>query len=314
MTLLLAMNGWDSAAWQKHLQHALPQRPVVILGEPFDRREVHYVAAWRHTHGSLTGLPNLEAIFSLGAGVDHLLADPRLPDVPVIRVVESGLTTQMSEYIVMHCLMHLRRHHLYQQQQSEKIWLDHRNQPLAKDVRVGIMGCGELGKDAAHKLQVMGFDVEAWNRSAKTIEGLKIYSGKEQLDEFLARTDILVLLLPLTHETQGILNVTLLNKLAKDGRLGGAIVINAGRGGLQVEGDILQALSNGVLKAITLDVFENEPLSIDSPLWNHPHVTITPHNAAVSQPDAIARFVAKQIEAIETDSHVEGLVNRQAGY
>lgn len=314
MTLLLAMNGWDSLAWQKHLQNALPQRPVVILGEPFDRREVHYVAAWRHTHGSLTGLPNLEAIFSLGAGVDHLLADPRLPEVPVIRVIETGLTTQMSEYIVMNCLMHLRNHRLYQQQQNDKIWLDHRDRPLAKDVRVGIMGCGELGKDAAHKLQVIGFDVEAWNRSPKTVEGLKIHSGMEQLDTFLARTDILVTLLPLTDQTRGILNASLFNKLAKDGRLGGAIVINAGRGGLQVESDMLQALESGTLKALTLDVFENEPLPTDSPLWSHPQVTITPHNSAVSQPAAIAQFVAKQIEAIEANAPIEGLVNRQAGY
>jgi glyoxylate/hydroxypyruvate reductase A len=314
MTLLVAINGWDQQAWVERFRAALPDRRIVTVGEPFDRREVHYVAAWKHTHGSLTGLPNLDMIFSLGAGVDHLLSDQRLPDVRVIRVIDEGLTTQMSEYVVMHTLMHLRRHTLYNAQQRAKIWRDHRDQPLARDVRVGIMGYGTLGQDAAHKLKMMGFNVAGWSRSIKHDSEIALFTGFEELDVFLNRTDILVALLPLTDETRGIINGSLLSKLAQDGRLGGAILINAGRGGLHAESDLLQALDTGVLIGATLDVFENEPLPSESPLWSHERVTLTPHNAAVSQPDAIAAFVAKQITAIETGAPLTGLVDRAKGY
>jgi glyoxylate/hydroxypyruvate reductase len=298
----------------KYLANALTHQSIVQLGEPFDRREVHYVAAWKHTHGSLTGLPNLEAIFALGAGVDHLLADPKLPDVPIIRVIDEGLTHQMSEYVVMHTLMHLRQQSRYDMQQRQKIWLDHRNQPLAREVRVGIMGCGHLGQDAALKLQIMGFDVAGWSRSPKTVAGLPLFTGAEGLDVFLARTDILIALLPLTTETRGILNMSLFSKLASNGRLGGPVVINAGRGGLQVGDDILSALEKGVLKAVTLDVFENEPLPADSPFWTHEKVTLTPHNAAVSHPEDIAAHIARQIAAIEAGEQPLGLVDRERGY
>jgi glyoxylate/hydroxypyruvate reductase len=314
MTLLVAINGWDAQAWVSRLRAAIPSRPVVQIGEPFDRREVHYVAAWKHTHGSLAGLPNLEAIFALGAGVDHVLADPKLPDVPLIRVIDDGLTHQMSEYVVMHTLMHLRQHTRYDAQQRQKIWQDHRDQPLAREVRVGILGCGHLGQDAARKLQMMGFDVAGWNRSAKTVEGVPLFTGMEGLDAFLARTDILVVLLPLTAETKGILNLSLFTKLAQNGRLGGPVVINSGRGGLQVEADILKALETGILKGVTLDVFENEPLPLDSPLWDHTRVTLTPHNAAVSHPEDIAAHVARQIAAIEAGETPLGLVDRTRGY
>jgi glyoxylate/hydroxypyruvate reductase len=314
MTLLVAINGWDAHAWVSRLRAAIPNRPVVQIGEPFDRREVHYVAAWKHTHGSLAGLPNLEAIFALGAGVDHVLADPKLPDVPIIRVIDDGLTHQMSEYVVMHTLMHLRQHTRYDAQQRQNIWMDHRDQPLARDVRVGLLGCGQLGQDAARKLQMMGFDVMGWSRSPKILEGLPIFTGVEGLDAFLTRTDILVVLLPLTTETKGILNASLFAKLAQNGRLGGPVVINAGRGGLQVEADILKALEINVLKAVTLDVFENEPLPLDSPLWSHPSVTLTPHNAAVSHPEDIAAHVARQIIAIEAGETPVGLVDRHKGY
>jgi glyoxylate/hydroxypyruvate reductase len=176
------------------------------------------------------------------------------------------------------------------------------------------LGCGKLGQDAARKLQMMGFDVAGWSRSPKILEGLPIFTGVEGLDAFLARTDILVVLLPLTNETKGILNASLFAKLAKNGRLEGPVVINAGRGGLQVEADILKALETNVLKAVTLDVFENEPLPLDSPLWSHPSVTLTPHNAAVSHPEDIAAHVARQIIAIEAGETPVGLVDRHKGY
>lgn len=314
MSLLLAMTGWHVEDWRARFKALLPDMPIVILGEPFDRRSVHYVASWKHPEGSLAGLPNLAAVFSLGAGVDHLFADSRLPDAPIARVVDPDLTTRMSEYIVLHCLRYLRQQPRYDRQQRERSWDDDRNQPAARSVRVGIMGLGELGQDAAHKLKVMGFDVAGWSRSPKTIEGLATFSGVEGMPAFLARTDILVSLLPLTPETRGTINATLLAGLAQDGRLGGPFLINAGRGGLQVEADILAALDAGTLKGATLDVFETEPLPTASPLWSHPAVTVTPHNAAMSEPEAIATLIAAQVRRLEAGEPLEHGVDPARGY
>ncbi|MGO4171316.1 2-hydroxyacid dehydrogenase [Bosea sp. TAF32] len=314
MSLLLAMTGWHVEDWRARFQALLPEMPIVVLGEPFDRRAVHYVASWKHPAGSLTGLPNLAAIFSLGAGVDFLFADDKLPAVPIARVVDPDLTTRMSEYVVLHCLMYLRQQHRYLSQQRERLWEDDRNQPAARSVRVGIMGLGELGQDAAAKLKVIGFDVAGWSRSPKSIEGLCTFSGEEGMKEFLARTDILVCLVPLTPETRGIIDAGLIAGLAQDGRLGGPFVINAGRGGLQVEEDILAALESGTLKGATLDVFETEPLPTASPLWTHPGVTITPHNAAMSEPEAIASLITAQIRRLEAGEPLQHVVDPARGY
>lgn len=314
MSLLLAMTGWHVEDWRARFKALLPEMPIVTLGEPFDRRSVHYVASWKHPPGSLAGLPNLAAIFSLGAGVDFLFADERLPQVPIARVVDPDLTTRMSEYIVLHCLMILRQQRLYDRQQLAKSWDDDRNQPAARSVRVGIMGLGELGLDAAHKLKVMGFDVAGWSRSAKSVEGLSTFAGTEGMAAFLARTDILVSLLPLTPETRGTINAGLLAGLAQDGRLGGPFLINAGRGGLQIEADIVAALEAGTLKGATLDVFETEPLPDASPLWSHPAVTVTPHNAAMSEPQAIATLIAAQIRRLEAGEPMEHVVDPARGY
>ena len=314
MSLLLAMTGWHVEDWRARFKALLPDMPIVTLGEPFDRRSVHYVASWKHPEGSLAGLPNLAAVFSLGAGVDHLFADTRLPDVPIARVVDPDLTTRMSEYIVLHCLMILRQQRRYDAQQPRKSWDDDRNQPAARSVRVGVMGLGELGQDAVHKLKVMGFDVAGWSRSPKAIDGLASFSGSEGMAPFLARTDILVSLLPLTPETRGTINATLLAGLAQDGRLGGPFLVNAGRGGLQVEADILAALDAGTLKGATLDVFETEPLPAESRLWTHPAVTVTPHNAAMSEPEAVATLISAQIRRLEAGEPLEHVVDPARGY
>lgn len=314
MSLLLAMTGWHVEDWRARFQALLPEMPIVVLGEAFDRRAVHYVASWKHPPGALTGLPNLAAIFSLGAGVDFLFADDKLPPAPIARVVDPDLTTRMSEYVVLHCLLHLRQQRRYDRQQRAGLWDDDRFQPAARSVRVGIMGLGALGQDAARKLQVMGFDVAGWSRSPKTIEGLPSFSGEDGMKDFLARTDILVSLLPLTSDTRGIINAALLSGLAKDGRLGGPFLINAGRGGLQVEADILAALDAGTLKGATLDVFETEPLPQESRLWTHPDVVVTPHNAAMSEPEAVASQIAAQIRRLEAGEPLQHVVDPGRGY
>jgi glyoxylate/hydroxypyruvate reductase len=313
MSLLVAVT-WETQPWLERFRRLLPDRDIVVLGEEFDRSAVRYVATWGPKPGSLSGLPNLEAIFSLGAGVDHLMSYPDLPDVPVVRVAQDDLTHRMSEYMVLHCLMYLRDQRRFDEDQKARRWRPDRAPPIAGDVRVGIMGFGVLGQDSARKLKMMGFDVAGWSRTPKSVEGFEVYAGEEGLTPFLNRTDILIALMPLTPDTQGILNRSLFEKLARDGRLGGPILINAGRGKLQVEADILACLGDGTLKAATLDVFETEPLPEDSPLWTHPQVTVTPHNSATSEPDATARYIAQQIRRHEAGQPFEAVVDKSRGY
>jgi glyoxylate/hydroxypyruvate reductase A len=313
MTLLVAITAWEVAPWVERFRRLMPEGSVVALGDKFDRAAVRYVASWKHPPGSLADLPNLAAIFSLGAGVDHLMGDPHLPDAPIIRIVDDDLTNRMSEYVVLHCLSHLRQQRRYEAQQRERVWLDDRDQPAAREVRVGIMGLGVLGVDAAAKLAMMGFDVAGWSRSPKQVAGLPTFAGEAGLDAFLGRTDILVALLPLTEDTRGILDRRLFERLARDGRIG-PVLINAGRGGLQVEADILACLDDGALQAATLDVFETEPLPASSPLWSHPAVTVTPHNAAMSAPDSIGAQVVEQIRRFEAGGALVNVVDRGLGY
>jgi glyoxylate/hydroxypyruvate reductase A len=313
MTLLLA-SPWSAELWLGRFKTCLSDRDVVTLDDAVDRESIRYAAVWGRASDKLAGLPNLQAIFSLGAGVDHLMSGTALPDVPIIRVAHDDLTNRMSEYVVMQCLMHLRRQRSYEDMQRRKVWKPDPAPPGAADVRIGVMGFGVLGEDAARKLRMMGFDVAGWTRSPKHVEGFTIYAGESGLDVFLSRSDILVALLPLTEETRGILNKRLFQRLAKDGALGGPILVNAGRGGLHVEADILDALEDGTLAAASLDVFEHEPLPEHSRLWSHPHVYVTPHNAATSDPSATARYIADQIRRHEAGEPFQNLVDRTRGY
>jgi glyoxylate/hydroxypyruvate reductase len=312
--ILLAVAGIDPKPWEQRFRSLAPARNIRVWPERVgDPAEVAYACVWQAPRGLLAGFPRLKLIFSLGAGVDHILADSALPDLPIVRIVDADLTMRMSEYVALHVLMHHRRQRLYDTQQRERIWREH-DQPAASAVKVGIMGLGVLGRDAALVLRRLGFAVAGWSRSPKNIPGIETFHGDEQLEPFLRRSEILVCLLPLTAATQGLLRLDLLRKLKRDGAMGRACLINAGRGALQVEADILVALDEGTLAGATLDVFASEPLPPESPLWTHPRVTITPHNAAMSDPHALVANVLRQIERFEAGLPLEHVVDRDAGY
>ncbi|MFL4984244.1 MAG: 2-hydroxyacid dehydrogenase [Xanthobacteraceae bacterium] len=312
--ILLAITGWNPAEWDTRLRAVAPERDVRSwpdrIGGPAD---IAYACAWKAPPGVLANFPNLKAIFSLGAGVDHLIGDPTLPAVPIARIVDPDLTMRMTEYVVLHVLMHHRRVRLYDQQQRQRLWRDH-HQPAARDVTVGIMGLGVLGRDAAAALGRLGFRVAGWSRTAKSLPGVETFHGADGLERFLARTEILVCLLPHTPATEDILNRSLLRKLKRDGALGSAYLINAGRGALQIDADIIAALDEGSIAAATLDVFATEPLPADSPLWTHPNVTITPHNAAESDPRALLAGLLDQIARFERGEPLQNVIDRRLGY
>jgi glyoxylate/hydroxypyruvate reductase A len=314
MSLLFAFTGGDEEPWIRRFRALLPDHPLFTPATLTRPELIHYGIGWRHEPGAFKGLPNLSVLFALGAGVDGLLGDPELPDVPLVRVVDPDLRDRMSEWVVLHALLHHRQFRRYDRQQAAKLWSDDPLQPAARDVRIGVLGLGVLGLDAARKLQSVGFDVAGWSRSARTIDGFPTFHSAAGLEALLARTDILVCLLPLTDETRGLLNRDLIGKLAKDGRLGGPVLINAGRGGLQVEADLLTALDGDALIGVSLDVFEREPLPASSPLWRHPKAFLTPHNSAISAPDAVASYVARQILAFERGEPLQNVVDRKRGY
>ena len=312
--LLIAIQGWDVAPWIERFRNYAGTRDIRVWPDTVgDPRDIAYAAAWKPPHGLLKTYPNLKAIFSLGAGVDHLTGDSALPDVPLARIVDRDLTHRMTEYVVMHTLMFHRKQRLYDRQQARKVWFEH-EQAAAKDIAVGVMGLGELGLDAVSALQRIGFNVAGWSRTPKHIAGVNTFHGRDGLDAFLARTEILVALLPHTPATEGILNLNLFRKLKRDGAAGGAYLINAGRGKLQVDADILYALDQNVLAGAALDVFPTEPLPQTSALWTHPLVCVSPHNAAVSDPKALVQNVLRQIENFEAAKPLENVIDRKAGY
>jgi glyoxylate/hydroxypyruvate reductase len=305
---------WSANRWKVRFDEICADRRVLQLpGAKFDPSEVAYAAVWKPVPGELAAFPNLKVIFNLGAGVDALMADKTLPDVPLVRVAVDDLTSRMAEYVVLHVLMHHRQELYLRQSQRDRRWAPKYQWP-ASAVSVGILGLGVLGANAAEVLRRIGFRVVGWSRSEKTVDGIDCFHGPSQLDAFLGRTDILVSLLPLTPDTRGILNRALFTKLKRNGPLGAPVIINAGRGGLQNEADILACLDDGTISAASLDVFTQEPLPADSPFWTHPKVLLSPHNAADTDPDEISKYVARQIAHFETGGALENVIDRSRGY
>jgi glyoxylate/hydroxypyruvate reductase A len=239
-------------------------------------------------------------------GVDRLLEDPGLPKgVPLARLIDPGMVAAMSETVVAYVLDWHRHFYRYRAQQAERQWR-RRKQYLASDRTVGILGLGELGSDAAHKLLALGFNVAGYSRRPKSLAGVQSFT---ELEPMLRVTDALVCLLPLTAQTRGILNGRNLGKLNKY-----ACVINLARGPHVVVPDLLSQLESGHLSHAYLDVFDSEPLPSSSPLWSHPGVTITPHSAALTEPRTAIPKIVENIERVRRGEPPLNLVDFAAGY
>lgn len=296
-------------SWQRELRAADPNidlRQWPNIGDPND---IDYALVWAPPKGELQTYPNLKAIFSIGAGIDHLASDPELPPgVPVVRMVEPGLTAGMTEFLVMSVIYHHRFMLDYLTQQREKVWREIEQIP-AENRRVGIMGLGVLGSDAAAKLSAFGFDLAGWSRGPKELPGVTSFHGEDGLIPFLERTDILISLLPLTKETEGILNARAFAALPK-----GAAFISVGRGAQVVESDLLAALESGQIGGATLDVFQSEPLPPDNPFWHHPRVVVTPHVASMTIAKGACEFVIDNIRRFEAGQPLLHVVDLDKGY
>lgn len=307
-TLLFVSPSDNSEAWRGEIAKRLPDLDFRVWPDAGDPAAIDCALVWKPPPGVLAGLPNLKLILSLGAGVERLLTDPTLPDVPLVRMVADGLTEDMAAYVVLQVLRWQRQVDAYTEQQRAGVWKQLGHKP-ASEVRVGILGLGVLGEAAARALTPLGFQVIGWSRSPKEIRGIETLHGEDGLVALAARSDFLVCLLPLTDQTRGILNAGLFATLPK-----GAVVINAARGGHLVEADLLAALESGHLGGASLDVFAEEPLPAGHPFWTHPKVHVTPHVAGITHPSRCSDHIADAIRRAETGQPLLHVVERGRGY
>lgn len=298
----------DPLPWVEALKRALPEGRIHQWA-PGHAPLCTYAVCWKPPAAFFAGQPDLKAILNIGAGADAVIGDPNLPlAVPVVRLDDAGMAQQMEEYVAWCALHYLRRFDDYARAQRDAHW--ERLAPRSRaQYNIGVMGLGVLGTRVAAFMRLLGFPVRGWSRTPKSIDGITCFAGDNGLAAFLAGTDMLVCLLPLTPATRGILNRGNLAALPR-----GASVVNIARGGHLVEADLIELLDAGHLAGATLDVFAAEPLPEDSALWRHPRITVTPHISAMTLADQSMQQIADKIRCIERGYAVVGVIDRARGY
>jgi glyoxylate/hydroxypyruvate reductase A len=283
---------------------------VLADRDPYEPGEIRYVAGFRPPPGFLKTLPNLKAVFSLGAGVDGFLRDPEFPkNLPLVRFVDPTLMHEMAQFVTMHVLIAHRGQRFFDAMQRQSKWQQRMLTKPSRDTSIGILGLGDIGATIAAGLLPFDFQLSGWSRSPKTASGVKSFAGKEELPQFLAQCDYCVCVLPLTDDTRGIMNADFFAKLPKD-----AFVINGARGGHLIEEDLIAALDSGHLSGAVLDVFQTEPLPADSPIWRHPKITATPHIAGITDPRMALAYVADCVARCESGKPLDNIVDLGKGY
>ena len=293
MRLLIKAGGAAAfPQWKQAFATHAPDLDVLNWDDPVvDPATVDFALVWTPPEGWLAGFPNLKVILSAAAGVDHILADPRLPrHIPLVRMVTDETISRMGDYVCLAALSLARDLPQILHAQQLREWRSNLTGRLVESTTVGILGLGQLGQGAAKRLNALGFKVAGWSRSPKMIPGVTAYQGPLALRAFLAKTDILVNLLPHTAETHQILNRETLSYLPA-----GAGLVNVGRGTHLDTDALLAALDSGAIRGAILDVFDSEPLDQQSALWRHPGVIVTPHIASTASYDARARQVSASI-------------------
>lgn len=308
MSILFRATPEQGLLWQSHFAALLPDMPFHIWPETGALEEVEYILAWTMPDLKPDDLPRLRAVFSMGAGASQFPLSELPAHVPLIRLVDPSTAWAVADYVTMAALALHRDLPLYIRRKAEGLWDP---QPLCPNAgrRIGIMGLGEMGRAAAQRLQAFGFPLSGWSLRPKAISGMTTYAGDDELQAFLAATDILVCLLPLTDKTRGILNAELFARLPA-----GAALIQAGRGEHLDHDALIAALDAGQIGAAMLDVTAPEPLPAGHPFWAHPRILITPHVAALTRVDSAARIIAANILRIERGEAPQGVVDRASGY
>jgi glyoxylate/hydroxypyruvate reductase A len=309
MAMLLNFFFGKPEEWRQWFADEMPELDLRIWPDTGNRADIDVIACGWLPEGEFKTFPNLKLIISLLAGPDHLLHDPAVPKhVPITRAGDPNGDTMMNEVTLLHVLRHHRNMPAYLLAQQRGEWINLPRQP-ARERKVGVMGLGVIGIAAARMLQSIGFQVTGWVRTPRRIDGIAVFAGLDGLPAFLAQSEILVNLLPLTTETEDILNAAAFAQLPK-----GAAVINLGRGGHLVEADLIAALDSGHLAAATLDVFRKEPLPKDDPLWKHPKITIMPHASRRVEGKPMVPRIADAVRRLHAGQPIENLIDRTKGY
>ena len=308
MTLLFKVDTERGLTWKNLFQRHAPDIDVRFWPDIGAPDEVRYLATWQPPQDVHLLFPNLQAIFATSAGVDQFDLSGLPPQVEVVRMLDPGIVQAIVEYACFAVLALHRKMPEYLAQQRQQQW---QVQPWvsAPEQRVGVMGLGNLGIAVLDRLRAFGFSLKGWARSAKQIDAVECFAGTEQLPQFLNQCDILVCLLPLTQDTRGILNASTFAALPR-----GAKLINLGRGGHLIETDLLQALDSGHLQHAVLDVLNDEPPSIDHPFWQHPHIWLTPHMGAMTQPETAFEVLLANIRRHQQGEPMIGTIRRSNGY
>lgn len=304
--ILLCTKVWNPEPWVEGLSGSAIVNKVHVWPTNEDLSEVKALFVWKPLDkGVVEKLPNLQWVSSLGAGVDHLVNDAQIPNhIPITRIVDPFLTRDMTNYCIMGVIMHQRSIDEHRQNQKNAHW----DRLAYKNLKVGVLGLGELGAHCASTLAGLGFEVSGFSRTPKQLDNVASYSG-DDMEEFLAPLDVLINLLPVTPQTESILNVYLFAQMKK-----GAYLINVARGNHLVEEDLIGVLDSDQLSGALLDVFRQEPLPAEHPFWKHPKVKLTPHVASVTSPDSALRLLQDQIGRLIEGKELLHQVNREAGY
>jgi len=306
MSLAIISPGRDPQVWIDALTFHQPDIDIQVYPNINRPEEVEMALLWQHPPGYLSTFPNLKLISSLGAGVDHILSDSAVPEsMPIVRIVDEKLTWSMTNYVIMGVLNFHRQITRYQADQKRKVW-DMSNPEIP--VKVGVMGVGALGGDVLDKLSYMGFSVFGFGFTDKS-DFPYPYFSKNKLQEFLDEINVLVCLLPLTPDTESILNLEFFKKCKS-----GTYLINVARGKHLVEEDLIPALERGFLSGALLDVYRIEPLPENHSFWDEDRIQITPHIASVTNPLAASPQIIENFRRLKANQPLLNLVNRQKGY
>ncbi len=308
MSLVIIAPGRNADEWLEGFRKLDKELNVQVWPDINDASQVIGAVVWNHPEGVLREFPNLKFISSMGAGVDHVLKDPSLPEgIPIVRIVDDALTKPMTNYLLMATLYFQRKLDKYITDKYERVW-DQETDP-EREIKVGVMGLGVLGTDIATKLAQLEFEVYGFSNSRKDIQGVQSFAGENELPEFLSKINVLICLLPLTQETKNILNMSLFKKLNK-----GTFIINAARGRHLVEEDLIEAIDEGIISGAFLDVYRQEPLPPDHPFWNHPKIMMTPHIASITNPPAAIPQIFNNLQAAMQGRPLENKVDMDKEY
>jgi len=296
-------------SWKKALMAKAPDISIYSYLEEHPKEEITLACVWKQPVDSLKQYPNLKCIASFGAGVDFIFKDQSVPKhIPITRVIDPVLASDMSEFVLALILGFFKNLNTYKTDQLKKVWYPQEYKRIS-DVTVGIMGMGALGEKLAEDLIKNRFNVIGWATSTKVIPEVEVYTGDNEKNTFLSRSNILVCLLPLTQETTGILNNKLFKELPKQ-----SYVINVARGGHLVDEDLLEYINNGHLAGAGLDVFHEEPLPFEHPFWTHPKIHITPHVASGSDIESVIPQLLENYRRLTDGLPLNNMVNREKGY